>query len=234
METFKFNGVQTNFEESMFERLLSLPLFQGLSTEELLRIIECAKFEFSSEFKYEVLLRQGESLSKLTFLLQGEVIFEKICNDGLKVVEYYTAPYVFFPQCLFGKRAKSDYTVISNTDVTILEVSKQEVQSQLMKFYVFRLSMLNFICSMAEVSERPLCVNDSLENRIVWELCQLFYSKVGRKEVHVGMKQLANRVNASRLGVSKALHALEEKGFLKLSREKIEIPFAERLLEKIF
>jgi DNA-binding IclR family transcriptional regulator len=57
---------------------------------------------------------------------------------------------------------------------------------------------------------------------------------VGRKELHIGMQQLANRLNASRLGVSRALHTLENQGLLVLSREKIEIPFAERLLEKIF
>ena len=44
MENKRKLKAQSLDSESIFERLLALPLFQGLSVEELVRIVEGAKF----------------------------------------------------------------------------------------------------------------------------------------------------------------------------------------------
>jgi CRP-like cAMP-binding protein len=217
--------------KSIFERLLLLPLFQGLSVDDLMRMVECARFEFRTEGAYEVLFRQNHPVSSLSFILQGELLFECRYPDNIRAVEFFFGPMALLPQCLFGKTTVATHTIIANTDVSLLEISKQEVLSQLMNFYVFRLSVLNYFSTIAQESNsRLMQAPVKIGARLVAELQKFFASSYGKKELYIGMQQLADRLYVSRRSISKTLRSFEGAGLLTLTRGCIHIPSFENLV----
>lgn len=229
MENKRKLKAQSLDSESIFERLLALPLFQGLSVEELVRIVEGAKFEFRTESKHEVLLYQGNPLTHLSFMLQGELMYQRRFPDFIKSVEYFAEPIAILPHCLFGKKAQSTHTIITNTDVSLLDISKQEVLTQLMNFYVFRLTMLNYFSTIAQEAQSFNPDEIHLHIRLVKELRKYFVSDSGRKEISINMQQLADRLYVSRISISKVLRSFEEAGLVTLTRGGIVIPRFEEL-----
>lgn len=70
-------------EYTMFDTLLQLPLFQGMSKSEMSEVIEKAKFHFQQFADKEVLFRQGEECAQLVFLLKGELSSETLAPNTL-------------------------------------------------------------------------------------------------------------------------------------------------------
>ena len=63
-----------------------------------------------------------------------------------------------------------------------------------------------------------MCIRDSIER------------PSGEKILKIKMEELANAINDTRLGVSKALNGMQEDGLLELHRGEIVIPDIERLV----
>jgi ABC-type metal ion transport system substrate-binding protein len=70
----------------------------------------------------------------------------------------------------------------------------------------------------------------TLEDRIVRFLLDHAVYPAGPKSVQILMTRLAMEVNDSRLNVSRALNAMQQRGLLRLHRGHIEVPSLERLL----
>lgn len=217
-------------KDSIFERLLLLPLFQGLSVDELMRVVECTKFNFSTRSSYSTIVEQGQPLTHLCFILQGCVSYERVDEEGVRYIEDFESPILVLPNCLFGRKAVSSHTVMAKSEITILEISKHDVIHKLMNFFVFRLSLLNTLCTATERLKQPSSTTMDLPKRIVWELLKEFHTTNGRKEVHIKMQQLADRLFVSRLSISKALREMSKTGLLHQSRNSIIFTQIEQLL----
>ena len=217
--------------DGIFERLLLLPLFQGLSVDELMRVIECSKFNFDTQEASSIIIEQGKPLTHLIFVLQGDIRFERNDDEGIQYIEYFNSPMLLLPNCLFGKSAVASHTVRAENEITLLEISKHDVIHKLMNFFVFRLSLLNTLCTATEKLRYPSPTTMDLSKRIVWNLLKEFHQpQAGRKEVHINMQQLADRLHVSRLSISKCLRDMQQKSLIQLHRERIILPQIEQLL----
>ena len=58
-------------ETTMYDNLLLLPLFQGLSKNDLTTIIEKVKLHFLTYQDNDIIIRQGDNCHELCFLLNG-------------------------------------------------------------------------------------------------------------------------------------------------------------------
>ena len=65
---------ETLMETTMYDNLLLLPLFQGLSKNDFTTILEKVRFHFLTYQEGETFIRQGETCQQLCFLLNGKAI----------------------------------------------------------------------------------------------------------------------------------------------------------------
>ena len=80
---------------TMYETLLQLPLFQGMSKAELSEIIERVKFHFQKFDTGNILFSQGDICDKIVFLLSGEIEIETVAPCGsFSFAERYNRPMI--------------------------------------------------------------------------------------------------------------------------------------------
>lgn len=89
--------------DSMYDVLLQLPLFQGVSRAKISELIEKTKFHFLKYKSGEQIVSKGEECTHLKFLISGCVRSEMVNKSGkIRVSEVLCAPNVLSPNHLFG------------------------------------------------------------------------------------------------------------------------------------
>ena len=118
------------------------------------------------------------------------------------------------------------------TEAHSISISKSSVLSNLLKYDIFRLNYMNIISNRAQSinSRRWAESTDNLEKRIGNFILTHIERPSGRKILKIKMEELAQVVNDTRMGVSRALNSMQEKGLLELHRGEMMIPDAEKLL----
>lgn len=223
-------------EYTMYNTLLQLPLFQGMSKTELSEIIERVKFHFLKlEDKHSVFI-QGTPCNKLSFLLGGELIAESTAPCGtFSFAEIHNTPMIIEPHSLFGCRPCYKATYKVRGEASLLTIDKQYIYSVLDSYEVFRMNFFNQLSYKAEqLHERIWSIeSQKLEGRIIYLIRNLCTTPKGTKILRVKMEELARLLDDTRLNVSCVLNKWQEEGILVMRRKEFEIHEVERLFERM-
>lgn len=220
-------------DNSLYDILLSLPLFLGMSRSDLHEAAGKTRFDFQKIAEGETIVREGERCQSLYFLLTGDILVVTEADDhGYSVEEDISAPEIFQPECIFGLNQRYTHTYIAKTDCSMMRLDKQEVLKLTELFQIFRINFLNFLSAQAQkLNRRFLRVPPkSLEERIIRFIEAHCIRLGGEKIFHIKMTRIAEELNDSRLDISRALNRLEDEGVLQLNRERIYVPAMEKLL----
>lgn len=218
--------------ETMFDTLLQLPLFQGLAQEDFTRILEKVKLHFTKHKPGEVLLKGGTDCNELMFVLKGEISSSTSSVDGsFSFVEYLPAPYLIEPYAMFGMNTSYISSYRAKTEVHTVSISKTFVMRELFSYDIFRLNYMNIVSNRAQMLHSRLwnIPGNSLEARIAYFILSHAERLSGEKVLKIKMEDLAQVVNETRIGVSKALNGMQERGLIELHRGEILILDAEKL-----
>ena len=219
--------------DSIFDTLLQLPLFQGMTLEDLTSIVEKTKIHFEKLKPGETIEQAGHWCNRFTFILKGEVEMITQSEDGLfAVIETFSAPYLIEPQSLYGLQTIYVSTTRAVSEVATVRIDKPTIARELFKYEIFRLNYQNVISGRAQSLQRRLwqAPAGSLRNRFIHFLLMHFERPSGRKVVKIKMEDLAQILNETRLNVSRVLNQMQDEGLLSLHRGGIEIPEASLLV----
>ena len=218
--------------DSIFDTLLQLPLFQGMTLEDLTSIVEKTKIHFEKLKAGETIEQAGQWCNRFTFILKGEGEMITQSEDGLfAVIETFSAPYLIEPQSLYGLQTIYVSTTRAVSEVATVRIDKPTIARELFKYEIFRLNYQNVISGRAQSLQRRLwqAPAGSLRNRFIHFLLMHFERPSGRKVVKIKMEDLAQILNETRLNVSRVLNQMQDEGLLSLHRGGIEIPEASLL-----
>ena len=218
---------------SIFDTLLQLPLFQGLTKEDFTNIVGKVKFHFTQQRTGEVIVREVTPSEQLYFILKGEISVTTTSADGLySFTEYIQAPYLIEPQSLFGLRTNYVSRYVAHSNINMVSISKAFVTNELFKYEIFRLNFLNMVSSYGQNQNDNLwsAVPGTLEERIYHFIRTHIRRRQGEKLFKIKMEDLAMIVNDTRTNVSRFLNDLQNNGFIELHRGEICIFEAEALL----
>lgn len=222
-------------EVRLYDNLLELPLFLGMSRNDLQTVAGKTKFDFRKFPEEAVIVSEGEACKDLFFLLKGNVIVETVSDDhAYRIVEELIAPNIFQAETLFGLRQRYTHTYIAKTGCSIMSIDKQEMTKLSDNFEIFRINLLNLFSTQSQKLQRQLLTvpPKTLESRIVAFFASRCVRQTGKKYFYIKMVRIAEEVNDSRLDVSRALNRLQKQGLLRLSRGLIFIPALEKLLQR--
>ena len=86
---------------SMFEMLMDLPLFKGVSLSTISQVVGEAKFHFLKYPEGETIIREHEPCTHLTFVIAGSVRLTTVnANGRFAVSQTLRAPAVIAPAFL--------------------------------------------------------------------------------------------------------------------------------------
>lgn len=223
-------------EPRFFHRLVSIPLFQGLSQDEFLRIAERVHFDFRTLAEGATIVDEGELCDHLICSTSGTICKEERSDNGAYFFrELTTTPTVMQPERLFGLRQRHTASFTAVTEAQVLCIPKHEVRNILFAYMPFHINYLNLICSNQHLWESRLwkAYPDSLEKQFVHFLLLRSTRPAGQKELIIDMIALADELVTTRLRVSQMLNRLKSEGFIELRRRHIIIPSFEKLLQHL-
>ena len=220
----------------MYEHLLCLPYFQGMSKDDITSILDKVVFEFTKYNNEECICKNGENCDRFIILIQGTVQVCVEAPDGsYKITEEIAAPYAIEPYSMFGYNTKFKRKHTAKGSCSILTIDKKFLFSEFIKHKVFTINYLNLISHKTEKTENLIWEKtpSSIAGRIVKFISLRCEQQQGRKVLSIKMERLAEILCETRLNISKALNDMQDAGLLELHRKEIIIPSLKTLMESI-
>ncbi len=216
----------------LYDKLLGLPLFQGMSSSDLQGVVSNVKIGFLKYKRNDTIVEAGQQCRSLLFLLDGDVdVVSSSADHSYRVTESLPAPSLIEPERLFGLTQHYFRTYKTRSLCHLLSIGKDDVIKLSTEYMVFRLNMLNILSTQSQRQQRFLWQHygDSTRSRIIKFLRQHCSLPSGQKVFHIKMQSLADEINDSRLDVSIALNSMHEEQLIVLQRGIITVPKMELL-----
>ena len=216
----------------LYDSLQSLPLFQGLTSDNLLQIIGQTKFTFRKIAAGDIIKKEGEQCNRLALIVNGQAKSIAYADDhGYSIEENVAAPYTLQPECMFGLQLHYTRTFIATTTCDIVEIDKDDLMRISDEFIIFRMNLVNYISALSQKTTRKLWhpIPADAHDRIVHFIKTHCSSPTGPKTMRIKMTRLAQETGLGRRAVSEILNTMQDENLLTFSRGIIEINHIEAL-----
>ena len=220
-------------ELPMYDTLLSLPLFQGMSQADFNSLLQKIRLDFVRYAQGDVIIGKGDHCRSLAFLINGTVESSRSGMDGrFTFMESIDSPSLIEPYSMFGRAGLYQRTYTAASACSFLMVDKQYIYTELGKYNICRMNLLNILSGRAQQLDNYIWSIDgqTLRGRIIRFIQGLSDIQNGAKRLNIKMNDLATVMDATRLNVSHELNALEAEGLISLRRKEIYIPALENLI----
>ncbi|MBR1462936.1 MAG: Crp/Fnr family transcriptional regulator [Prevotella sp.] len=218
----------------VFEKLLELPLFQGMSRNDLNDVVAQTRFGFNRLPKGNTVVSDGEACNRLIFLTEGTLSVESRADDGsYSLVEQLNAPNILQPERLFGLTQCFTKTFTTLSPCRFLILDKAEAVRLSDKHQIFRINLLNIISTQSQrIAHQPWrTLPTGIRQKVARFIEMHSMRPAGPKILHIKMQTLANEIAESRLNLSRELNRMHAEGLIILSRGEISVPALERLMQ---
>ena len=157
---------------------------------------------------------------------------EVLTDSSYCFTEYFPAPFLIEAHSIFGMKTHYASTYRARTEVHTVSISKAFVVKELFNYEIFRLNYMNIISNRTQMLHNRLWAvfGNSPESRIIHFILSHTERLSGEKILKIKMEDLAQIINETRTGVSKALNTMQTKGLVELHRGEIILPNVENLI----
>lgn len=221
-------------QSTFYDRLLLLPLFQGIALSDFYEIAQRVPLNFETFDPGDYLVHAGDACAQLRFVMGGEVrVVRERSGEHYRLSEWINRPMAIQPHHLFGLNPRFTRSYIAETEVQTIAIDKSAVRDILFNYTTFRINYLNFLSRQVEQMSASLWLRPSrsLIERFRLFLLHRCIRPAGQKLLGIKMTDLAEELLTTRLNVSQMLAWLENLGLLTARRESILIPSLEALTE---
>ncbi len=220
----------------MYEILLGLPLFSGVSRERLSQVVGMAKFHFLKYLPGETIVRAGEQCTHIKFIISGQGRFTVSNHDGRFLVsQTLTAPDVIAPDCLFGSVTSYPCTGVAIEPTGILQITKADYLKILNLDQIFLFNYLNILSMNAQKSTQGILAvtTGNLEDRIALWIVALTQRRGTDITLTCRQRDLYSHFGVQRTSLIPTLESLRERGILTYSQNEIRINSREMLTDML-
>lgn len=208
-------------ELTMFERLLQLPLFQGLTQQEISDAMAHVRLDFANYHRDDEVVMQDEACRTLIYIISGEIMAEYRDPKGRFVLtEHLPNLKVIEPYNMFGLHQKFSRTYTFSTDGTTLTIDKQMLLKHLMSNDIIKINFMNITSNKYQRTLHLMWnfPDDTVQNKIVKFILAYSIVPKGKKDIQIKMRNLADILHETRLNISGALNEMQAQGLVTLQR----------------
>lgn len=208
-------------ELTMFERLLQLPLFQGLTQQEISDVLSHVRLDFANYHRGDEVVMQDEACRTLVYIISGEMTAEyRDPKERFMFMEYLPHLKVIEPYNMFGMHQKFSRTYTFSTEGTTLTIDKQMLLKNLMENDIIKINFMNITSNKYQQLLHLMWdfPDDTPRNKIVKFILSHSIVPKGKKDIQIKMRDLADIIHETRLNVSGALNEMQEEGLVTLQR----------------
>ena len=221
---------------SMYQQLMQLPLFQGVSTEKITALVEKLPFHFLKFRNGEQVFAAGDPCTHIKFIVSGQVRLETPFSK-LRITMHQTVsnPHVLAAESLFGRDTAYPYTAISDGACGILQLRKSDYIKMITSDKVFLFNILNYLSSGSQRSMSSILAtrDGSVMERLAMLVDAL--SITGATDVTLRFKQkdLCALLGTQRTTLIASLDKLSDEEILDYDSNELHILDQQRLVDLI-
>ncbi len=221
---------------SMYQQLMRLPLFQGVSTEKITALVEKLPFHFLKFHGDEQIFAAGDPCTHIKFIVSGKVRLETPFSN-LKVVlsQVLATPHVLAAEYLFGRDTVYPYTAIADGPCGILQLLKSDYIKMVNSDKVFLFNILNYLSSGSQRSTSlALAVHDgTVAERLATLLDTLVLPGATDVVLTFKQKDLCNLLGTQRTTLVATLNRLIDEDIIECDSSRMRILDQSKLFELI-
>ena len=222
--------------DSIFDTLMALPLFQGVSRLKLSELVEKVPFHFKKYYDGDNIISVGDKCTSVCFLVSGQVKIDYPCqNRKIHIIETISAPNVIGPEYLFGKTTAYPFSVVANGMCGTLQVAKSDYVNMLQTDKVFLFNILNMLSRNNQLSTSSMLsvTRGSIAERIAQMVAMLTHADCTDIRISFRQKDLSTMLGSQRTSFINALEHMKDEGLVEYSINEIIVKDRKRLLEKL-
>lgn len=219
---------------SMFEILMELPLFKGVTRERMAETVGMSKFHFLKYLPGETVVDAGSPCTHIKFIISGSVRSKVVNPDArFKVSQTLIAPDVIAPDYLFGRATVYPCTVTAIEPTGILQIAKSDYIKILNSDEVFMFNYLNYLSMNAQKSVNGILAltTGSMEERIAFWIIALTQPTGKDIVLECRQRDLYSFFGVQRSSFMSTLDNMKSQGLLDYGPTRIEIVNRRSLLE---
>lgn len=220
--------------DSIYDTLMALPLFQGISRLKLSELVEKIPFHFTKYRDGNTIISAGEKCNTLCFLISGEVRIDIPCqNRRIHFMETISAPNVIGPEYLFGKTTVYPYNVTAHGVCGTLQIAKPDYINMLQNDKVFLFNILNVLSRNNQLSTASIIshTKGSINERIAQMILLLTHPDGKDIKIKFRQKDFSAMLGYQRTSFINALEHMKEDGIIDYSLNEIVVKDRERLIQ---
>ncbi len=212
--------------DSMYEILMHLPVFNGVTYSRLEEIVGNTKFHFLKYLKGDKIIEAGQQCTHIKFIISGSARISIVNSDGrFKVSQTLSMPDVISPEYLFGKATRYPVSVVALEPTGILQIEKQDFLRILSTDHIFLINMLNILSVNAQRSvEGVLALSTgSLEERIAYWIVALTQRRGTDIVLSCRQRDLYSLFGVQRTSFIATLDSMKQRGLIDYNQSEIMI-----------
>lgn len=220
--------------DSMYEILLGLPLFKGVSRERISEIVGMAKFHFLKYLPGEPIVTAGEQCTHIKFIISGQARLSVSNPDGrFKVSQTLDAPDVIAPEFLFGSATTYPCSGVAVEPTGILQISKADYLKILNLDQIFLFNFLNTLSMNAQKATQGVLAvtTGNLEERIAFWIVALTQRRGHDIALTCRQRDLYSLFGVQRTSFLATLNSMRDRGIITYDQNEIRINSRQDLLE---
>lgn len=221
----------------MYETIMSLPLFKGVSKELVSTFLEKTNIQFVNFIDGDKIITKGDNCRFIKFLISGEVKILSSNHAGTLIVEEFrSSGSVFSPEHLFGMDTTYPYDAIAVGNVCIMQFSKEQYINLLQTDSIYILNYLNYL---SYHSQRPVyAIKSLLDGKFDSQLALLIMSLTDKDSTEINLicnkEYLMKMSNMSVAELDVALDKLKSDGLIEYNEYIIEIKSRRQFLDYVY
>lgn len=220
----------------MYQQLMQLPLFQGVSTDVITALVEKLPFHFLKFRNGEQIFAAGDQCSHIRFIVSGRVRLETPC-DHLRVslLQTLETPHVLAAEYLFGRETTYPYSAFADGPCGILQLRKSDYIKMLAFDKVFLFNILNYLSSGSQRDTASiLAIKDgSVVERLAMIVDALTVTGATDVAVRFKQKDLCVLLGTQRTTLIASLDKLADEDIVDYTSNELRVLDLSRLTEFI-
>jgi hypothetical protein len=222
--------------ERLYETLLQLPLFQGITLYDFNNLIGKLKWHFDKYKPGDKIVASGSKCDNVVCVLSGEVSCTvSSANDLFSITEFYNKPFVLEPYSMTGINNTYQGTYSAVTETTVGVFTKLSYFTIVNDFIICRLNIINLLCNRTQNLYKRLWSDDTkndFQSKIIRFIIMHCEKREGKKIIKIRLYDFAKLINTSHVNTSIALNQMEKEGLIKLERMSIIVPDVALLIQR--
>lgn len=212
---------------TMYELIMDLPLFKGVSKNQVSHFLEKTSISFRNYNPGDSIIGFGENVDGLKFVVKGEVnVLHTVGKDGIKISERCGSGNVFGAEHLFGLKTYYPYSVVSVDKCSIMEFDKKQYMNLLKSDNIYLLNFFNYLSvrvqRMSDIFlERTIGTSEAILYQLLSVITDPLSSSI---MIYATDKELANYCDTSLEEIERLKLSLQSSNVADCSPYTIHIP----------